>query len=131
MECSCCLPSDTAFFFKLKSENVSKVCAVATACGTNVFDKRSCCRFYNLVLLPRLRDDIDEFKKLNFHLYQALCKAMFKPAAFFKGIILPLCEVSFPVSDKLKALLDSMLMIDSQRRAFSVGKLSTQSNRDS
>ncbi|ETN76306.1 Bystin, partial [Necator americanus] len=48
--------------------------------------------FYNLVLLPRIRDDIDEFKKLNFHLYQALCKAVYKPAAFFKGIILPLCE---------------------------------------
>lgn len=50
-------------------------------------------RFYNLVLLPRVRDDIDEFKRLNFHLYQALRKAMFKPAAFFKGIVLPLCEV--------------------------------------
>lgn len=51
-------------------------------------------RFYNLVLLPRIRDDIDEFKRLNFHLYQALRKAIFKPAAFFKGIVLPLCEVS-------------------------------------
>ena len=50
-------------------------------------------RFYNLVLLPRIRDDIDEYKRLNFHLYQALRKAIFKPAAFFKGIILPLCEV--------------------------------------
>lgn len=49
-------------------------------------------RFYNLVLLPRIRDDIDEFKKLNFHLYEALRKAIFKPGAFFKGIILPLCE---------------------------------------
>ena len=48
--------------------------------------------FYNLVLLPRLRDDISEFKRLNFHLYMALKKALFKPAAFFKGILLPLCE---------------------------------------
>lgn len=46
-----------------------------------------------MVLLPRLRDDIDEYKKLNFHLYQALHKAMYKPQAFFKGIIFPLCEV--------------------------------------
>lgn len=51
-------------------------------------------RFFNLVLLPRIRDDIAEFKKLNFHLYQALKKALFKPGAFFKGIILPLCSVS-------------------------------------
>lgn len=49
-------------------------------------------RFYNLILLPRLRDDIAEFKKLNFHLYQALKKSLFKPAAFFKGIMIPLCE---------------------------------------
>ena len=43
-------------------------------------------RFYNLVLLPRIRDDIVEFKRLNFHLYMALRKALFKPAAFFKVI---------------------------------------------
>jgi essential nuclear protein 1 len=51
-------------------------------------------RFYNLVLLPRIRDDINEYRRLNFHLYQALRKALFKPAAFFKGILLPLCEDS-------------------------------------
>uniref|UniRef100_A0A1B6EUR0 Bystin n=1 Tax=Cuerna arida TaxID=1464854 RepID=A0A1B6EUR0_9HEMI len=49
-------------------------------------------RFYNLVLLPRVRDDIVEYKKLNYHLYQALRKALFKPGAFMKGILLPLCE---------------------------------------
>lgn len=49
-------------------------------------------RFYSLVLLPRIRDDINEYKRLNFHLYMALKKALFKPAAFFKGILLPLCE---------------------------------------
>lgn len=42
-------------------------------------------RFYNLVLLPRIRDDIAEYKKLNFHLYSALKKALFKPGAWFKG----------------------------------------------
>ena len=49
-------------------------------------------RFYNLVLLPRVRDDITEYKRLNFHLYMALKKALFKPAAFFKGLLLPICE---------------------------------------
>ena len=48
--------------------------------------------FFNLVLLPRIRDDISEFKRLNFHLYMALKKSLFKPAAFFKGILLPLCD---------------------------------------
>ncbi len=49
-------------------------------------------RFFNLVLLPRIRDDIAEYKRLNFHLYMALKKSLYKPAAFFKGILLPLCE---------------------------------------
>lgn len=49
-------------------------------------------RFFNLVLLPRVRDDIEYYKRLNFHLFMALKKAMYKPAGFFKGIILPLCE---------------------------------------
>ncbi|GBL78297.1 Bystin [Araneus ventricosus] len=49
-------------------------------------------RFYNLILLPRLRDDIAQCKKLNDHLYRALKKALFKPRAFFKGMIIPLCE---------------------------------------
>ena len=42
-------------------------------------------RFFNQLLLPRVRDDIDEYQRLNYHLYQALRKALFKPGAFFKG----------------------------------------------
>ena len=50
-------------------------------------------RFFNLVLLPRVRDDLAEYKRLNFQLFMSLKKAIFKPAAFFKGILLPICEV--------------------------------------
>jgi len=49
-------------------------------------------RFFNLVLLPAVQDDIEQNKRLNFHLYLALKKALYKPAAFFKGVLLPLCE---------------------------------------
>ncbi|KAL5013265.1 hypothetical protein ScPMuIL_007535 [Solemya velum] len=49
-------------------------------------------RFFNLVLMPRIRDDISEYKRLNFHLYMAIRKSLFKPAAFFKGVLLPICE---------------------------------------
>jgi essential nuclear protein 1 len=49
-------------------------------------------RFYKLVLLPRTRDDIRKNKRLHFALYQALKKSMYKPAAFNKGILFPLCE---------------------------------------
>ncbi|KAL1493991.1 hypothetical protein ABEB36_009667 [Hypothenemus hampei] len=48
--------------------------------------------FFNLVLLPRIRDDLAEYKRLNFHLYQALRKALYKPGGFMKGILLPLLE---------------------------------------
>ena len=36
---------------------------------------------------------MEQNKKLNWHLYMALKKSVFKPAAFYKGIVLPLCEV--------------------------------------
>ncbi|KAJ2556632.1 snoRNA-binding rRNA-processing protein [Coemansia sp. RSA 1933] len=49
-------------------------------------------KFLNLVVLDRVRSDIGENKKLNYHLYMALKKSLYKPAAFFKGILFPLCE---------------------------------------
>ncbi|KAL5730259.1 hypothetical protein ACHQM5_003104 [Ranunculus cassubicifolius] len=49
-------------------------------------------RFFSLVLLPRVRDDIRKNKRLHFALYQALKKSLYKPAAFNKGILFPLCE---------------------------------------
>jgi essential nuclear protein 1 len=48
--------------------------------------------FCFLVLLPRLGEDINKNKRLHFSLYQALKNSVYKPAAFFKGIILPLCQ---------------------------------------
>ncbi|XP_071804328.1 bystin-like [Asterias amurensis] len=64
----------------------------ATRIFTSNLNAKMAQRFFNLILYPRVRDDIAEFKRLNFHLYMALKKALFKPAAFFKGILLPLCE---------------------------------------
>jgi len=65
----------------------------ATRIFTSNLKEKMAQRFFNLVLLPRVRDDIVQYKKLNFHLYQALRKALFKPGAFMKGFLLPLCEV--------------------------------------
>ena len=48
-------------------------------------------RFFTLVLLPRVRADIRANKRLHFVLFCALRKACYKPAAFFKGLLLPLC----------------------------------------
>lgn len=46
--------------------------------------------FLETVILDRVREDIYETKKLNVHFYNALKKALFKPAAFFKGFLFPL-----------------------------------------
>jgi len=51
-------------------------------------------RFYNVILLPNVQQNIAQFKKLNYHLYMAVKKAMFKTGAFFKGFLLPLAETA-------------------------------------
>ena len=63
----------------------------ATRLFASNLNARMAQRFYSLLLLPRVRDDIAEHKRLHFALYQALRKATFKPAAFYKGILIPLC----------------------------------------
>ncbi|KAJ3084646.1 hypothetical protein HK100_009269 [Physocladia obscura] len=99
----------------------------ATYQATRIFvsnlQARMAQRFFNLFLLDRVRDDIAETKKLNYHLYLALKKSLYKPAAFFKGFLLPLCEsgtctlreaaiigsvitkVSIPILDSAAAIL--------------------------
>jgi hypothetical protein len=74
--------------------------AHATLAATKIFasnlDPKQSQKFYKHFLLPRVRDEIQETKKLSVHLYQALKKALYKPSAFFKGILFPLCEVCLP-----------------------------------
>ncbi|KAJ3503271.1 hypothetical protein NLJ89_g8507 [Agrocybe chaxingu] len=48
--------------------------------------------FLSVVLLDAIREDIAENKKLNIHYYEALKKSLYKPGAFFKGIIFPLLD---------------------------------------
>ncbi|KAH0867979.1 hypothetical protein HID58_075001 [Brassica napus] len=49
-------------------------------------------RFYELFLLPRVREDIRIHKKLHFCLYQSLKRSLFKPKGLYCGILLPLCK---------------------------------------
>jgi essential nuclear protein 1 len=65
---------------------------VATKIFASNLNPKNAQRFYNLILLPAVRDDIRKEKKVNYHLYRSLKKAIYKPAAFFKGILLPLCD---------------------------------------
>lgn len=49
--------------------------------------------FLSVVLLDAIREDIQQNKKLNVQYYEALKRALFKPGAFFKGIIFPMLDV--------------------------------------
>jgi essential nuclear protein 1 len=64
----------------------------ATRIFTSNLKSKMAQRFFNLILLERVRDDIQENTKLNYHLYMSVKKSLYKPAAFFKGFLLPLLE---------------------------------------
>ena len=81
-------------------------------------------RFYNLVLLDSVRADIQHNKKLNYHYYMALKKSVYKPAAFFKGILLPLAKDNCTLREA--AIVSSVLQrvsIPSHHSAVAIHKL--------
>ena len=107
------VPSLTNWEQILYLTNPEKWSAAAMYAATRIFTsnltEKMAQRFFNLVLLPRVRDDIAEYKKLNFHLFQALRKALFKPGAFFKGFLLPLCEVGSFSHNIIIVMIDSFI----------------------
>lgn len=54
--------------------------------------------FLQGVVLDSIREDIRENGKLNPHYYETLKRALYKPGAFFKGIVFPLLDVSNSLS---------------------------------
>lgn len=50
--------------------------------------------FLSVVLLDAIREDIQSNKKLDVQYYECLKRALYKPGAFFKGIVFPMLEVS-------------------------------------
>lgn len=62
-------------------------------------------RFVNLVLFPRFRQDIEQSEnhKLNYHLFRALKKSLYKPSAFFKGFLFPLVDEHCTVREAMIA----------------------------
>ncbi|KAK4684095.1 essential nuclear protein 1, partial [Tremellales sp. Uapishka_1] len=64
--------------------------------------------FLEGVLLEKCREDMRmNGGKLNVQLYEALKKSLYKPAAFFKGVLFPLCETA--CSLKEAAIVASVL----------------------
>mgnify|MGYP001617264321 FL=1 len=68
----------------------------ATYAATRIFaahlNERMAQRFYSAVLYPIIHDYMTNNKNLHPALYMAVKKALFKPIAFYKGFLLPLCE---------------------------------------
>lgn len=63
----------------------------ATKLFISAFNPKLAARFLSCVLLPKVRQDFSSAKQLNPHYYQAIKLAVFKPAAFFKGLVIPIC----------------------------------------
>jgi essential nuclear protein 1 len=56
------------------------------------FDPVRAEEFYRSWLVPAVRRDLANNKKLNVHLYDGLKKALYKTNAWFKGIMFELCD---------------------------------------
>jgi essential nuclear protein 1 len=84
----------------------------ATKIFVSSFNAKMAQRFLNLFLLERVRDEIQSTRKLSYQLYMALKKSLYKPAAFFRGVLLPLCNVcvrftkSFNCSGRFKIYIN-------------------------
>ncbi|GJJ07694.1 hypothetical protein Clacol_001899 [Clathrus columnatus] len=84
------------------------------------------------VLLERVRTNIAEShegRKLNVHLFQALKKALYKPGAFFKGILFPLVQGGCTLKEA--AIIASVLAnckIPMLHSAAALGRLATLPN---
>ncbi|PWN42318.1 Bystin [Ceraceosorus guamensis] len=49
-------------------------------------------RFFKYVLLPKFREQVQDTGKVTPQVFEACIKAVYKPAAFFKGLLFPLAE---------------------------------------
>jgi len=72
---------------------------LATKIFTSAFKQSVAQRYFNLILLPAVRENIGKYKRLNFHLYQACKRAYFKPKAFNRGFVIPLCQDGMTVRE--------------------------------
>lgn len=69
-------------------------CRAATRIFVSTMKPPQAQLFLSVVLLDAIREDIQSNKKLNVHYYECLKRALYKPGAFFKGIVFPMLEVS-------------------------------------
>lgn len=60
-----------------------------TSIFVNGLKEKEAQRYMRMVLLPAFKEQVADKQRLNIHLFKALQKAVFKPAAFFKAVFFP------------------------------------------
>jgi essential nuclear protein 1 len=69
----------------------------ATFAATKIFasnlNPKQSQNFYKEILLEKFREEVSKNGRVSVQMFGALKKAIYKPAAFFKGLLFPLCEV--------------------------------------
>ncbi|KIK65735.1 hypothetical protein GYMLUDRAFT_39244 [Collybiopsis luxurians FD-317 M1] len=87
------LPAWARILALTEPENWSPhACRAATRIFISTMKPPQAQLFLSVVLLDAVREDIRENKKLNVQYYEALKRALYKPGAFFKGIIFPMLD---------------------------------------
>ncbi|KAL0949800.1 hypothetical protein HGRIS_009837 [Hohenbuehelia grisea] len=88
------LPSWARILALTRPENWSPhACRAATRIFISSMKPPQAQLFLSVVLLDAIREDIQQNKKLNVQYYEALKRSLYKPSAFFKGIIFPMLDV--------------------------------------
>ncbi|KIM67719.1 hypothetical protein SCLCIDRAFT_1209828 [Scleroderma citrinum Foug A] len=87
------LPAWARILALTKPENWSPhACRAATRIFVSTMKPPQAQLFLSVVLLDAVREDIQSNKKLNVQYYEALKRALYKPGAFFEGIVFPMLE---------------------------------------
>ncbi|KAJ4000521.1 Bystin-domain-containing protein [Lentinula boryana] len=87
------LPAWARILALTEPENWSPhACRAATRIFISTMKPPQAQLFLSVVLLDAVREDVQETKKLNVQYYEALKRALYKPGAFFKGIVFPMLD---------------------------------------
>ncbi|KAH7888090.1 Bystin-domain-containing protein [Phlebopus sp. FC_14] len=87
------LPAWARILALTRPENWSPhACRAATRIFVSTMKPPQAQLFLSVVLLDAIREDIQTNKKLNVQYYECLKRALYKPGAFFKGIVFPMLE---------------------------------------
>ncbi|KIL00460.1 hypothetical protein PAXRUDRAFT_129826 [Paxillus rubicundulus Ve08.2h10] len=87
------LPAWARILALTRPENWSPhACREATRIFVSTMKPPQAQLFLSVVLLDAIREDIQTNKKLNVQYYECLKRALYKPGAFFKGIVFPMLE---------------------------------------